>query len=803
MYIKYFLSALFVIVSTLFLQAQPGDVKCLNKSITGSRALSAFNSRSDSIDIKHYDISLNITDFTTKVITGNCEISFKSKVNGLNRLDLDLLKLIVDSVRLGTSQLGFTYNDTLLKVNIPVMNTGDSTKVKVYYHGVPKTDPSGWGGFYFQAGYAYNLGVGFDADPHNFGRVWYPSFDNFVERATYTFHITTNNGKVAYCNGLLTNDTTIGTLRTRTWEMQQEIPTYLSSVAVANYAQVRWTFNSVNGPIPILLAALPGDTTNVKNSFVNLQSALGIFENAFGPYPFDRVGYCMVPFSSGAMEHAGNIAFPRVAANGTLDYEADLMAHELAHMWWGDQATCRTAEDMWLNEGWASYCSHLFTEGVYGKQAYKQAVRANHEEVLHYAHLKEGGYRAVSGVPHEYTYGDHVYLKGADVAHTLRGYMGDSLFFVGVKAYLSQYKFKDASSLDLKNALMSSTGVNLNDFFTNWIFAPGFPHFSIDSMKVVSSGSDYQATVYVKQKLTGTATYYTNVPLQLTFKDANFNEINKRITVSGANNSYTFTLPYEPVYAGLNLDEKINDAIAPEAKVIKTTGANNFAHARMILTVRSVADSAFVKIDHNYTAPDPFKVNTGQFRISPNRYWKVDGVFRAGFDASARIFYDGRNIQSGGNGSLDNQLITVTEDSLVLLYRKDASDDWHLFPHYTKNMLTNLNDKYGYVNIDTLKKGEYVFGMLRYPLEAIASDAHVEELKLYPNPGSYKFNIEMPERYKNTDAGLRIYDTGGKKILEKYIRTSDTIDMSSLPKGVYFIEIRTGEKVFSKSWIKE
>ncbi len=775
---------------------------CRHRQMNDVAKVSALNSRSDTIDITHYNVDLDITDFVTKIIKGSCEISFKSKVNGVNELPLDLLRLTVDSVKQNNSMLAFSYNDTLLRVAIPTLNAGDSAKVRVYYRGVPQGDASGWGGFYFQGGYAFNLGVGFDADPHNYGRVWHPCFDNFVERATYRFAITTTGGKIAYCNGSLINDTTIGTLRTRTWYMNDEIPTYLASVAVASYTQVTSAYNGIQRQIPVVLAALPGDTNNLKNSFINLHNAMSAFENAYGPYVWDRVGYCLVPFSSGAMEHASNIAYPRVAANGTLGYEADLMAHELAHQWWGDQATCTTAEDMWLNEGWATYSQHIFTEAVYGRQAYKAAVRSNHEEVLHYTHLKEGGYRAVSGLPHQYTYSDHVYLKGADVAHTLRGYMGDSLFFKGIKAYMTNYKFRDAGSADFRNVLMDSTGINLTDFFNNWVFNPGFPHFSVDSFASVQNGASYDVTVYVKQKLTGTTMLYSNVPLQLTFIDPLFNEVIKHIIVNGITSSYTFSLPFNPSYAGLNLDEKINDATAPEMKFIKAIGTVNFPNARMSLTVRNVTDSVFVKIDHNYTSPDPFKVNTGQFRLSPNRYWKVDGVFNAGFDASARLYYDGRNIQSGGNGSLDNQLITTSEDSLVLLYRKDASDDWEMFPHYTKNVLTNLNDKYGFVTVDTLKKGEYVFGMLRYPLEMITSDEGLSDLKVYPNPGSEQFRYELPVSFKDDIVLVKIYDSTGRLIIEKYAKPSESIDMKAASKGVYYIEVRAGSKAFTNTWIK-
>ena len=113
------------------------------------------------------------------------------------------------------------------------------------------------------------------------------------------------------------------------------------------------------------------------------------------------------------MEHATNIAYPRYAiANGDKTSET-LFAHELAHHWWGNTITCKTQEDMWLNEGWASYSERLFLEAVYGKKAYEDDIEANHHSVLQFAHVLDEAVLPVSGIGHANTYGRHVYDKGA------------------------------------------------------------------------------------------------------------------------------------------------------------------------------------------------------------------------------------------------------------------------------------------------------------------------------------------------------------------------------------------------------
>jgi len=342
--------------------------------------------------------------------------------------------------------------------------------------------------------------------------------------------------------------------------LSDEIPTYLASVAVANYRQVNWTVNALNGIKPITLVGVATDTNAMKIGFVNLKSCINGFENYFGPYYWNRVGYCLVPFNSGAMEHATNIAYPRAVA-GNLAYEAELMAYELSHHWWGDLITCETAEDMWINEGMATYSSYLFTEWQYGKPSYLAKYKSEHDKLLQFLHKKEGGFRAISGIPHNLTYGDHVYKKGADVAHTLRGYMGDSAFFNGCKYTMLNNSLKSLNSIEFRNLLRTSSGQNLTDFFNNWVLSEGWSHFAIDSVKYIQlSTNNYNAIVSIKQKIYGATTLHSNTPLELSFFKPDWTRIIKKVIITGAASTFTFNIAYNAAYCALNYDNKIGDA---------------------------------------------------------------------------------------------------------------------------------------------------------------------------------------------------------------------------------------------------
>ncbi|MFL5765410.1 MAG: M1 family aminopeptidase [Bacteroidia bacterium] len=786
-----FLALLFFFTAPVFSQTcqQKHEQANALKSHSSDVQTMASNQRSDTVDILNYNITLNITDFTTNVIRGNTAVKFTPKMNGVNKLNLDLLELTLDSVKLGAASLTSSYNDTLLQLNLPMTyNIGDTATVIVYYHGTPQGDASGWGGFYFQSGYAYNLGVGFAALPHTYGRVWFPCFDNFVERSSYQFNITTNGGKIAQCNGYLAADTTDSSGdRHRTWILNEQIPSYLACVAVAAYTPVHQTYNGIAATIPIEIAAVASDTTAVKASFINLPLALSTFENHFGPFMWNKVGYSMVPFSSGAMEHATNIAYPKATATGSLTYQ-NLYAHELSHHWFGDLATCRTAEDMWLNEGWAHYCEFLFYEALNGYGSYLTAVRNNHEDNLHWNTNKEG-IQVLSNIPQSITYGDHVYNRGADVAHTMRGYMGDSLFFYSVRTYLAGHHYTDVSSLDFQNALTAASGMDMTDFFNDWVNNPGWCHFSIDSVRSVPSGSNYSVTVYVKQKLTDAPSYFTNVPLEVTFKSANWTENVQPLVMSGPNASFMFTVPFDPVCTMINKGEKISHAVAPEFKTLKAPTTYTFGNAKMTIVVSSIVDSAFVRVAHNYTAPDPLWGIP--YRLSTEHSWTVEGILPSTFKAKATITYDGRTMSFSGNQYLDNGLINTYEDSLVLMYRPNAGTPWSVYPYYSKNMLTSNNDKYGLITIDTLKLGEYAYAMRDYTAGIQQHVAKNNDFKVFPNPAKDKLTIDLSAMKASEPQQMLICDVSGKVVSSESItQPVISLNTSSFANGLYFVSVK-------------
>lgn len=758
--------------------------------------LSTVQSITDSVRIGKYIIAIDTLDFVAKSLRAKTEVQAIAKVNNVSELRLDLLQLTIDSLLLNGLPVSYTYNDTVIRIPVnPPANTGDTIKATVYYRGNPKQDASGWGGFYFSGQYAFNLGVGFQAIPHNLGKVWFPCLDVFNDKAEYEFFITTSSANKAFANGNLINEITNpnGT-KTWHWRMTDPIPTYLACMAVGPYITKTKTSNG----IPVEWACVYTDTTNINNTFQNLDAVLGAFLNAWGPYPFSKIGYSLVPFNSGAMEHATAITIGRAFINGLLTYET-LWAHELAHMWWGDNVTCLTAQDMWLNEGWATYNEAFMTEIIYGKPDYKNWIHANHRKVLQFAHVpqNDGAYLIMNNIPETHTYGMHVYQKAADIIHTMRHYMGDSAFFDGCRFFQANHVYGNANSYDLRDDLQSASGINMHRFFDDWIFTPGWPHFSIDSVVYVPGGLDHYF-VYTRQRSRGNNNHLYKMPVEITFSDG-VQDTTVTIVIDSATNMFHIPLIQTADWIMLDRHQKVSDAIVDYERDITTLGNQTFPETGVTLNVQSLGItvpplmSNKTRIEHHYVTPDGFKQSNPGIRLSDYHYWSVDGIWINGFHSRATFLYDGST--SLTNGYLDNNLISGPEDSVIILYRAGTWDDWQVVTAFTR-VIANPTDKRGSITIDTLMQGEYVFGYYDYTVTSLTEQIVLKEkfFSMVPNPASHHVIFEALKSLPKNSM-LKVVDNRGNMVFEQVLNDSLEFDTSRIAAGTYFVNLIQKNKV--------
>ena len=749
---------------------------------------------SDTLDALYYEIHLTSVNTTAKTIGAWTVVTLESKIDNVSQVTLELLDLTVDQVFVnGIEVTGFTHNNPWLYIPLssPV-NTGDQVSIKVVYHGEPFHE--NWGGFHWSGTYAFNLGVGFESNPHNLGKAWFPCIDDFHDRAIYEVFTTVDIPKKAVCGGTLLEVVNNGNgTETYHWKLSGNIPTYLASVAVGEYENVPDTFLSITGQeIPIGIWVRPVDTAKVDGSFATLKPILAAFENYFGPYQWERVGY--VGTAIGAMEHSTNIAYPNFCISGSLNYES-LFAHELSHQYFGDLVTCESAEDMWLNEGWAVFCESMYKEALYGVEAYRDDMNARHKDVLHTCHIDDGGYRAVYGIPTEYTYGTTVYQKGALVAHTLRNYIGDDLFFPAIKAFIQEYKFDYATSWELQDFLSNHTGIDLTDFFEAWVFRPGFPEFSVDSFNIQPAGNQFNVTVYAKQKLDGTTELANSNRVEVTFMNENWQTETVTMEFSGETGAQTFQINMNPAIVMMDFYDKVADANNDITLVLKQTGLTNLypLFAKINAVTLPANDSAFIRVTHRWVPPDSLKTPVPGLTLSDYRHWRVDGIFPEGTDITGSFNYNKYN-------NLDGNLMTDPNDSIVILYRPNRAADWQGVA-FTKIGSPNV----GYLEIQHLQKGEYTL--------AVWDDLYVgikpkpagngDEIKIFPNPAK---EIVIIEFGNDIPTIIDVYDSKGQLIQQFQNSHKDKnlqVETGIWPEGTYLFKFYTenGTLIDSKKLI--
>ena len=736
--------------------------------------------QSDSVDALHYDLRLDIGNRTANHIEGSAAVTLHIQ-SSIDSLQLELGPSTVESVWLNGLPTPFAYSVPQQRLSVPFGGqAGDTVVLTVFYRKGQQIMSQGWGGFYFDNNIYYNLGIAIYEYPHNAGKAWFPCRDNFTDKATYHFEITAKPGWKAICTGLM--DSTryhADSSSTWCWTLNRLTPTYLVGVAVAPFHLIERQYAGLNASYPALLGFLNHDSVSVWNAFEHMSKVIPFFEQCFGPYRWDRVGYVSTP--KGSMEHVGNIAFTTQCMNATSDACLATMAHEFAHSWFGNLVTCATAEDMWINEGGASFCEELAIGAIHANsdplrgRAY---ARQNLHSVLLNTHRTDDGFKPVYGLSHDYTYGSTVYNKGATVWHSLRGYLGDSLFYASMRQLFDQQAFRNLDSYRLRDTLSQLSGIDLTDFFNFHVFSAGFNDYRIDSL--VTGGTT--TTVYLRQQSYGTTTLMNSNRVWLTFFSPQLQRERRQVTFDGASAAVTVQLPFQPLFAVVDLDEELSKASIGQELSIHSTGAHNADDALFYTSVRKVTgDSIFLYVKHHWTRPDT-SLSPRYLRMA-DRYWTVEGVIPEGAQLGGCFYY----CRLGEAQSLDDNLITGLDDfnQTKLLYRRDATEDWRPI---TKK--TNGNSTQGYFSLQNLLLGEYTLAIVDTAyvgIETLESNDADIPLQLFPNPttGSVTLATDRPGEPLTVD----ICDSAGRPVLSALSLVSGQPHTFTLPTGHYFLSV--------------
>jgi aminopeptidase N len=481
-------------------------------------------------DVIHYEFDWDL-DSGSSSIRGSAIIHGESTIQGLDRITIDLSNsMTVASVKQNQKSLSFTHQDHLLTIYLSKnYNKGESFAVEIDYSGYPTS------GLYYD--FHGSEPIIYSLDEPSDARSWFPCYDHPSDKATVDLDITVPSGMVAASNGMLmgveqnSNDTV-----TYSWQVSYPIATYLISVAATNYKTFSHTYTSGQDEMEVIYYVYPELLDFAKTDFENTVPQIEFYSEAFGEYPFLREKYGMALIPGGtAMEHQTCTSYPARTINGEQTHDW-LIAHELAHQWWGDLVTLAEWPEIWLNEGFATYSDALWWEHLYGFPGLK-ARMSDFRTIL--LERYSGPHHAIYDPPQGYLFSAIEYEKGAWVLHMLRFVVGEKNFWKILKSYAKTYAYDTVTTDDFKSVCEDFYGEDLDWFFDQWIYEPGYPRYEFSWGH---SGSN-SVRVVIKQTQESYPLYTMPIELQVVLPSG----IEKRtVWVDGKMNAYDLSFVESP-----------------------------------------------------------------------------------------------------------------------------------------------------------------------------------------------------------------------------------------------------------------
>ncbi|MGE5362814.1 MAG: M1 family aminopeptidase [Bacteroidota bacterium] len=457
----------------------------------------------DDIDVYYYRLDLSI-DYASKRIAGNTLLGVASRKDTLNAVTIELRNnMTVDSVIAGGIRSVYSRNNDRLTINLPHdLTTSEKVLIRVYYAGNPST--SGFGSFEFSQTRAGKPVIWSLSEP--FGAPdWFPCNDTPSDKADSSdVVIRIAKPLKVVSNGSLETVTENGDgTWTWHWKNHHTIANYLISVAIAEYSEYTNYFRySPSDSMPVIHYIYPESlTSSLKKNLDNTVNMLKIFSDKFGLYPFVAEKYGHAQFGwGGGMEHQ------TVSSMGAFD--ESIISHELAHQWFGDMITCAGWNDIWLNEGFATYAEGVFLEFKYGRDQYDSYMGG----VMMGARYAGGSLFVTDSMNIDQIFDySRTYLKGAVVLHMLRGVTGDSLFYRILKTYASDplLKGRAARTADFQRVAETVSGMDLDYFFSEWIYGRGYPNYNVTWMSQPEADGKYKLEINITQTQNGYPQYFT------------------------------------------------------------------------------------------------------------------------------------------------------------------------------------------------------------------------------------------------------------------------------------------------------
>jgi aminopeptidase N len=450
---------------------------------------SVYNELMENYDVTFYKLDLSAGN-SSAYIEGSTTVNAIVRNQNLDTFAIELYsEYTVDSVLINDIKHGFirTADDIIVAMS-PSITKGSGFNVEIFYHGELSQEIQEYGVGIVNLNITLRQ-ITYTLSEPFFSKFWFPCKQVLEDKAdsVYVFVTVDSTLKVG-ANGLLTAVTPIGNGKVRyEWKSKYSIAYYLISMSIADYVEYNIWARPEGLEDSILIQNFVYDSAYLENHKQQIEATadlIEVYSELFGIYPFkdEKYGHCLAPIGGG-MEHQ------TMTTLSNLGF--DLVAHELAHQWFGDYVTCGTWQDIWINEGFATYCEVLAQEFVL-EESGDDRLKGFYDYLLY--HAQEGSV-FVPEEDFDIDYGNSYqltnlidrifdsalsYYKGAYLLHMIRFELqDDDLFFLVLKNYLSQFGDSVATGLDFKTVLESTSGKDFTDFFDQWYYGEGYPVYNV------------------------------------------------------------------------------------------------------------------------------------------------------------------------------------------------------------------------------------------------------------------------------------------------------------------------------------
>jgi aminopeptidase N len=526
-------------LSFIQLHAQTNVYTC-NKSKTYKHKVKSntlplnYIQETEKYDVIHYDLDLKANNMNTNLV-GTVKMTAIANEN----IDTVIFELFpsytIDTLLVNQNTALFSWRETGIHCKVNVKK-GEKFTISTSYSGKApdeSTNPLGGAGYSQKQSPSWKKNVSWTLSEPFSAYEWFPCKQSLTDKIdSVSIKITVPDSCMAGSNGLLQNITSLpNNQKCFYWKHLQPIDYYLISFSVANYIDYSLYAHPKDADsILIQNYVYPNALAKFKDQIDNTADFIEYYSDIYSLYPFqkEKYGHCMAPISGG-MEHQ------TMTTLGFFDEE--LVAHELAHQWWGDHVTCGSWSDIWLNEGFATYSEYLMLAKLFPGSE-KGKLNDIHNSVLS---VSNGSTWVKDSLNENSIFSrELVYDKGAAIIHTLRYIIqNDALFFQALRNYQSEFGFKTATASDFKKSVEKTTGIDLTNYFNEWYYGEGYPTYA--AKLIPKSDNTVELTVTHKGSAPNITPCFTN-PIDIRISRTNKTDTIIRVAITSNLQKTSFSL---------------------------------------------------------------------------------------------------------------------------------------------------------------------------------------------------------------------------------------------------------------------